>query len=629
MFIVECSPIARGPLKERLSYFSKAEPKLGSVVEVPLRSKKIPALILKITPLSEEKLVIKKASFPLKKIENQKTNHFFLPETISAAEKTANYFLSTIGNVLEAFTPSSILGKLFTLKSPTKKGNKKPKENGIYTLQGGISDRLQDYKSLIREHFAKGESVLILVPTIAEANNFHKELSRGIERYSYIFESSQKPKDIITNWKQALLSKHPIMITTTPFALTIPRADLGCIILERENSRGFKTLHNPPLDARLFAEQLAKNYGARMIIADTALRIETIYREESGEISRRQTSKLRVPTNATSTIIDMKKKADGEKKEFAIIDPKIKPLIEEALFNNERIVIFAARRGVASICLCGDCGLLVKCLNCDTSVVLHQRGEDSYFLCHQCGERRSAQELCRGCGSWNLKSFGVTVDKVAEVVREMFKTANVFVGSKDNVRTATSAKTLFEKFYQSPRSILVGTEFIIPYLSKPFEHSIIASLDSLFSVPDYKMHEKIFHLTTTLRHLSTKTFTIQTRQHNHFVLECASRGDISGFYRQEIDYRKAFRFPPITTLIKITAEGKKEEISEIMKELLNVFNGLDATIFPAYIPKKLGRHSLHMLLRLPEGSWIDEKIVAILDNLPRNLSVEINPDTVI
>lgn len=629
MFIVECSPITRGPIKERLSYFSKGEPKLGSVVEVPVRNKKIPALILKITPLSEEKLTIKKASFPLKKIERQKTSHLFLPETISAAEKTANYFLSTVGNVLDAFTPSSVLNKLFTLKSTPKKNNKKPKESGVYTLQGGISDRLQDYKSLIREHFAKGESVLFIVPTIAEANHFNKELSRGIERYSYIFEGSQKPKDIIDTWKQVLSSKHPVMITTTPFALTIPRADLGCIILERENSRGFKTLHNPPLDARFFAEQLAKNYGARMIIADTALRIETIYREENGEILRRQTSKLRVPTTASSTIIDMKKKSDGEKKEFAIIDPKVKPVIEEALLNNERIVVFAARRGVASICLCGDCGTLVKCLNCDTSVVLHQRGDEPYFLCHQCGERRSAQELCRGCGSWNLKSFGVAVDKVAEVLKESFPTANIFVGSKDNIRSATSAKILFEKFYQSPRAILVGTEFIIPYLSKPFEHTIIASLDSLFSVPDYKIHEKIFHLTTTLRHLSTKTFTIQTRQSNHFVLECASRGDIAGFYRQEIEYRKSFRFPPITTLIKITAEGKKEEISEKMKELLTVFSPLDATIFPAYIPKKLGKHSLHMLLRLPEGSWIDEKVMSTLETLPRNLLVEINPDSVI
>ena len=79
---------------------------------------------------------------------------------------------------------------------------------------------------------------------------------------------------------------------------------------------------------------------------------------------------------------------------------------------NGRIFLYAARKGMASITICGDCGNNVVCLECGSSVVLHTKETGNFFLCHRCGERRSAEEVCKVCGSWKLMPLGIGIEKV-------------------------------------------------------------------------------------------------------------------------------------------------------------------------------------------------------------------------
>jgi primosomal protein N' len=59
-------------------------------------------------------------------------------------------------------------------------------------------------------------------------------------------------------------------------------------------------------------------------------------------------------------------------------------------------------------------------------------------------------------------------------------------------------KTL-EKFRAKPGSILLGTEMMLQYIHEKVENSVIISLDSLFSLPDFRIQEKILSMLITLR----------------------------------------------------------------------------------------------------------------------------------
>ena len=70
-----------------------------------------------------------------------------------------------------------------------------------------------------------------------------------------------------------------------------------------------------------------------------------------------------------------------------------------------------------------------------------------------------------------------------------------------------------------------------------------------------------------MRSLAQKKFIVQTRSEDESVFEYALKGNIIDFYRKEIKEREQFAYPPFTTLVKITYQGKHDEVLEEMKKL--------------------------------------------------------------
>lgn len=649
MYIVECIPLKRGFQKDKLSYFTAQNIKVGSLVSVPMRSKKIPALVVKTTPLPKEKLAIKEASYSLKKLGSVKSETLYFEETITAAEETAKYYGATIGSILTEYTPQIIfdeghgLKKLEALKTPVE-------SEEIYILQANEEDRALEYRGLIRECFARNESVLIIFPTIEEMLRFDHELKRGIEEYAFLFHSGLNKKEFRNLWKKALSEEHPVLIIGTPLILTIPRHDLRLLIIEQESSRFYKANTRPYSDGRVFGEMLATSYKMKLILGDTMLRVETLYREESNELQRFSASKMRIATSAKTELVDMKKMRGGspridsdeagEKRIFEVLGVEVRNLITESLENNERIFLFATRRGLSPITLCGDCGKIVTCNHCGAGVILHKSkpasspksrdtGISGHFLCHQCGERRDALESCKVCGSWNLRDFGIGIEKVAQAVQENFGGVNLFLISRDHAKAPKIAREIFDKFIKTPKSILIGTEFALSYFNHKVEKSAIVSLDSLFAVPDYKVIERIFSLILNITSVTKHKLIIQTRNYESFVFKAAMRGDVIGFYREEIKKREMFNWPPYSKIIKISVETKKDLAVKAMSELVQAFSPYELEVFPAFIPKVSGLHALNALLRIPSKDWVDEKIISTLKKLPPIYKIEIDPETIL
>src|SRR3989344_4381965 len=161
MKILEVIPIARGINKDTLSYFSGSDIPIGSIIKVPLRKRVVPALVINYKDVEDSKTEIKNSSFPLKKIEKVKYVSLLSKNFVEAAEITANYFVGSTGSVLNSIIPKVLLENIDKIKIPENNDEIKKRITKAekFVIQSSDEDRYAQYKSIIREEFAKSSSV--------------------------------------------------------------------------------------------------------------------------------------------------------------------------------------------------------------------------------------------------------------------------------------------------------------------------------------------------------------------------------------------------------------------------------------------------------------------------------------
>jgi primosomal protein N' len=172
--------------------------------------------------------------------------------------------------------------------------------------------------------------------------------------------------------------------------------------------------------------------------------------------------------------------------------------------------------------------------------------------------------------------------------------------------------------------ILLATERIIPYLPEEIPMVAIASVDSFLSIPEYTASERAFTLLVELRSRASELFLVQTRDPAHRVMRALREGTGNAFYKEELADRERFGYPPYATLIRFTSSGKKEMVE---KEIESIAKAL-AHMAPIRMEGKATSRAhvrMHILLRLPQGSWIDQRLLRFIRTLPPTIEIRINP----
>ncbi len=685
MNIITVIPLSRSKMVEELIYFTSSDTTIGDIVTVPLRKKNISAIVTKIEPVEDVKGDLKKAGFEIKKIDKIKSTRFFPSSFIQSCKAIANFHSTSTGSVVDAIVSNQILENIGKIKSPAEQATTATQANKsndispiiinksrsrIFAVQGDDGDRVSAWRSLIRQEFANKKSVAIYVPTIEDCNQFFNSLEKGIEGYIFILNSSLTTKKILSTWKTIAETDHPIVVIATGSFYVLPRTDIHTTIIERENGRGWIQQKMPYLDIRHALIQCAQANNQSIYLADSLLRLETLHQVENEIYEEGSPFKWRSVSLAEDFLIDMKnekremppetdeahgienkadqnviskkpdsettvrnnsKKSDGSSSRFRIVSNELKALIAKNLVENTHLFIFALRRGHSPITACDDCGNIVMCRNCKATVVLHtsQESGKNYFMCHICGERRSADENCVVCNSWRLTPLGIGIDRVKEEITKDFPDIELIKIDADTTKTAKEISDGIEKFKSRPGSILLGTELVLQHLSDKIDHVAIISMDSLFSLPDFRIQEKIMYNIVRLRAQATRSILVQTRKIDQKVFEYGLKGNLSDFYRSTVDERKKFDYPPFSILIKITIEGKKDLIAKTMADVAKFLEPQELDIFPAFTATVRGKSVIHGLIKVPNHAWPDIELVNKLRSLPPNVMIKINPESLL
>ncbi len=647
MRILEVIPIAKGLPFESLSYFSLRDVPIGTIVTVSIRKKIVDALVISSEDISASKGSIKASDFKLKKIIDVK-GVSVLPDIFwSSVQKTARHFISSVGA-----TAFSLLPTIFwqTYEKLENKNDEKTKiENKLQpeklVLQAPLEERISFFKSSIRESLARKRNVIFCVPTIHDLYFWENALKKGIEDHVYSFHSELGKKEFLRRYNLLKNESRSALIIVTPIFLFLSFLidNLGDIILEKEGSPAFKEMIRPYIDYRFFAEMASSELKTRLVYSDTILRIETLYRLEQKELSEMRPPVFKLPRQSEIILVDQKKdwltssqnnnlsdqsKADlGMKnKEFFALGRDIHELIKKNLAEKKHIFLFTLRKGLSGITTCQDCSTVLLCDHCSAPLVLYNTLEKNrIFICNKCKKKKDAEVKCSVCGSWNLKPLGIGIERVITELDRKYNKSKIFRIDKETAKNHKQAQKIIDDFYKTPGAILVGTEMAFYYLRKKISFGAIVSFDSLWSIPSFKINEKIIRLLVALDEITHEKIIIQSKNINEQLLIDFKERNFIQFYRSEIEVRKKLSYPPFSTLIKISYRGSREAVEKEKNNLTNLFKNYNPNIFMAFIPKIKKVYILQAILKLNNLN-IDEGLRKLLANLSPAFSIQVDPE---
>lgn len=643
MKIATIIPLQKGIFKENLTYFTAKDISPGDIVEVAVRNRKILGLVISADDAEGQKSDIKHLDFNLKKITEIKKESIFRKEFFEALFSLSDYSIQNKSILASILIPEILREQYDEIVKFKIHKILKHNESNIKAekavLQTNLEDRISYYKTLIRSAFAEKKSIFFILPTENDITEFAALLGKGIEQFTVQLHSNFTKKKILEKIKLTIESPHPLLILATPMFLSIPRYDIHTIIVELESSSSYKNFNKQSVDYRIFIELFAYSTGIRLIFGDTLLRLETLQRVKINELGEIRPVTFRLNWEGKVEINDTQILAKKDQK-FKIFSDESIAEIEHILSKKEKVFIFTLRKGLATYTMCRDCSQILFCKQCHAPVVLYLSKDKTkrMFVCNRCGENKDPNTICAFCGSWNLFPLGIGTDTAYEELENILAKHKVKILQldKDKVKNKKEAEKIIEEFMENDHTVLLGTEMALFYLNQKVHTSIVASFDALWSIPNFKMGEKILHILLKILAKTEKKIIIQTKNTEDSAVLAIQNQNVNVFVNEELKDREELGFPPYKRFIKISYYGDKEQIKEARNFLEKNFEKYEPEIFSGFVNKIKGQYVINALIKLNPQKWslpmlspgssIDQDLSQLLFNISRDFDISIDPE---
>lgn len=630
MFVIQVTPLIRGTQLESLSYFSSIEYPIGSFLEVPIRGKTQYAFVTESKPVSSTKTALKAATFSLRKLPQQ-PDPVVLPDSIrDTAATLAEHYPTAPGAILHHLLPSDVRNgsRLY----PRTETVTQSEETTPQLLTARIDERYVIYQSCIRSTFAHRGSIMIVVPTAVEVAYAQKELGHGIKDRVITFSPQQTKRQRDASYQKLADTTNAKLIITTPGFAFIERSDLLAIIVEQAASGQYVTRRRPYLDYRHALSIYAQRTGRSLLLGDTVPRTEDeVLRREETYLTYGEEVK-RIAFTAPLNIITQNDKPQPTKP-FKLFSDQLITSVTRALEANGHVFFYAARRGLAPVVACIDCGHIFRCPDSGTPYSLirtTKNGEERrWFVSSTSGRREPAADVCPGCGSWRLRERGIGIQQVYDEWQQHLPDYPITLLDAETATTPKKAAKIAEDFFAERSGVLIGTQIALPFLNRGVAISAIISLDATRAIPTWRADESLFRLLLRLRECTQKEVLVQTRTETDNLLIHATRGAVERFYDDEIALREMLSYPPFSTFILLTWVGTAESVLEMEKPINTILESYQVHYYntPNSTAHKTERHGL---LRIPRTETDTlQQLTTHLRQLPPYVKIEINPERIV
>ncbi len=612
MYLFLVIPLAQGLPMPYLSYFSREDISLGSLVFITIKKRRIPGIVVSRENLEDERMAVKNANFTIKKIEASERRDFISPALMETLTRFGEAHLHSFPDLFSHLIPERLISKK---EGARLYAEKRERRTDILLISLPYGERIARYKSIIRESFARSESIVIYFPTIAELARAEKELSKGIEDYAVSFSSALTQKEYARGDEKLSLA-HPLLILSTPSLQAFERKDLGYMIIEDEASHHYKSKSG--IDFRELVTHLSKNLSLPLLYGSTLLTLSRFQMRKEGTGTELTPFYLRGAD--TITMIAMNEERRSGTPHLSLETIKELERIKEE--QTGHYFIYTQRKGMYPSTVCADCSTLLTCKECTKPLVLHTIGNKKAYMCHYCEDFISISEenpiACAHCGGWRMRLLGIASSGIEALLS---KTGiPLFVIDGERTRTKKEVDKVYAAWKKEQFGILIGTELALGVLEE-CDGSTIASIDSLFSLPEYGIDEKILMLLMTLKEKTKGHVFLQTRMSNSPLFTHLFDYSFLKYYEWALKEREDLHLPPFYSIIKASFQGlgekRKESITETLTEKKR-----------EHVWFESGAQKLLLFIHIKKDDWLISK--EIRDDLASLLSgakLDYNPDT--
>jgi primosomal protein N' (replication factor Y) (superfamily II helicase) len=412
-------------------------------------------------------------------------------------------------------------------------------------------------------------------------------------------------------------------------AVLAPLSDIGLIVVDEEHEGSYKHEGDPRYDARAVARKRAAQHGAALVLGSATPRPESVHELPRLRLPERVDGRPMPPV----ALLDMRSSHHP-------LHPETRMALADLRHAGGKAIMLLNRRGWSNFLSCRNCGRVWLCPNCEVALVLHRHG--AFVACHHCGHRERVPDRCPDCASVSVARHGAGTERIEHELREGLGTDAFPIFRLDADASTLKARANTLQAFEAARSgVLVGTQMVAKGHDFPdVSLGVVIDADQTLRFPDFRAEERTFALVTQLagrtgRGAIPSRVLVQTLAPEARSLRFAARHDADGFVADELGRRRALRYPPFSSLIRIVCSAADEpEAADSAARIHERIAVTGASVLgPAPLFRLRGRFRSQLLVKATDREPAIEAVGKAVDAVApaaarRGVSVSVDVDPV-
>lgn len=427
------------------------------------------------------------------------------------------------------------------------------------------------YIHLIAEEIKKGNQCLFLLPEIALTSQIIRKLRHHLGGHVAVYHSKFNPNERLELWHKVKTGEVQVVLGARS-ALFLPFRQLSLIIVDEEHDSSYKQNDSPRYHARDAAIYYASLTKGKVLLGSATPSLESYYNCETGKYGlvtlKERYGDLQLPD---IDIVDLKP-IQQQLRQKVIISDALLNAIKETIKKDKQVIIFQNRRGYTPYQVCTSCGWIPKCTHCDVSLSYHK--STNKLHCHYCGSTYPVAQTCAACGNHHFMQKNFGTEQLEEKLEELLPDVRIARMDTDSVRGKHSHDTLIKQFEQQKIQVLAGTQMVVKGLD--FDHVGLVGIpdgDAILHFSDFRVNERAFQLIEQVsgragRKGEKGRVILQLQDTAHPLLTLLQQHNYEAFYRNELESRKQFFYPPFSRIIVVQCRNADRQIAMLAMETL-------------------------------------------------------------
>ncbi len=564
------------------------QPLTGLVVQVPVRNRIVPALVIDeyqnkpgnlafelkdicgIEPLPDDPYYLKFLKhlsdyYCLEPLHFIKRIHHFLidkkEDTLLAEEKaytpqTAVILTDEQQKVCDFIIPH--IGQKY-----------------ISTLLHGVtgSGKTEVYKNLFLHALSENQTSLLLLPEVTLAIAFENRLKAELSNAPiYGFHSGKSPKEKKEVWNH-LHNKTPIILIGVHLPIFLPIANLGIIIVDEEHEIGYQEKKHPKINSKEAALIRAQCNNIPILLGSATPSISSLHSVKTKSWTFFQ---LKERFSGTLPSVNVVSLTENKNRKQFWISKELESAIKDRLEKKEQAIIFINRRGFSFFVQCKNCTFIFSCTHCSVSLTLHG---DNRLVCHYCTFSLMLPQACPECKAHadDFLKKGIGTQKVVTILEKMFPQAKIARADMDTTTKKKVWQQTIADMMSGTIDILVGTQTI----TKGFHFPNVTLVGVLWAdlhlgFPVYNAAETALQQLIQVagragRNHAHGAVIIQTMA-EHSLFQHLNEADYLKFYAEEMNMRIELQYPPASRFAELELKHVNEK--KLEQEAYHIINCL-------------------------------------------------------